>query len=107
MALCFTATLIMYLERVGFSIAYTSMASAAGVDEKGKGFIMSCFFYGYGMTQVRMGNAGRPTRSLLTFLSFHAAARGHLRSALRGPGYAATLLPHLVLGNPAPGENKA
>lgn len=50
--LCFLCTLIMYVERVGFSIAYTELASQAAVDESKKGFIMSVFFWGYGITQV-------------------------------------------------------
>lgn len=51
--LCFLCTLIMYVERVGFSISYTAMARRDGIDETQKGFIMSCFFYGYALTQVR------------------------------------------------------
>lgn len=50
---CFLATLTMYVERVGFSIAYTSMAKAAEVDEALKGTVLSAFYWGYAVSQVR------------------------------------------------------
>lgn len=49
---CFLATLTAYVERVGFSIAYTAMAKTAGVDEATKGTILSAFYWGYGVSQV-------------------------------------------------------
>lgn len=49
---CFLATLIAYVERTGFSISYTLLAKAAGVDEAVKGTIMSAFYWGYGISQV-------------------------------------------------------
>lgn len=51
-ALCFFATFTAYVERVGFSIAYTEMAKAANVDEAVKGGVLSAFFWGYGLSQV-------------------------------------------------------
>jgi hypothetical protein len=50
---CFLATLTMYVERVGFSIAYTAMAKEAAVDEATKGTVLSAFYWGYGLSQVR------------------------------------------------------
>lgn len=49
---CFLATLSAYVERVGFSIAYTAMAKAEQVDEATKGTVLSAFYWGYGVAQV-------------------------------------------------------
>lgn len=54
---CFLATLSAYVERVGFSIAYTAMAKADKVDEATKGTVLSAFYWGYGVAQV-----GSPVR---------------------------------------------
>jgi ACS family sodium-dependent inorganic phosphate cotransporter len=51
-ALCFLATFCAYVERVGFSIAYTDMAKTAKVDEAVKGAVLSAFYWGYGVSQV-------------------------------------------------------
>ena len=50
---CFLATLSAYVERVGFSIAYTAMAKVASVDEATKGTVLSAFYWGYGLSQVK------------------------------------------------------
>ena len=50
--LCFLATTTAYVERVGFSIAYTVMAKEAGLDEATKGTVLSAFFWGYAISQV-------------------------------------------------------
>lgn len=50
--LCFLATLVAYVERVGFSIAFTEMAKAAGTSEAVKGAVMSAFYWGYAFSQV-------------------------------------------------------
>ena len=57
---CFLATLTMYFERVGFSIAYTAMAKEAAVDEAVKGTVLSAFYWGYGVSQVCV--TARPLR---------------------------------------------
>jgi ACS family sodium-dependent inorganic phosphate cotransporter len=44
---------VAYCERVGFSIAYTAMAKAAGVSEARKGSVLSAFYWGYGLSQAR------------------------------------------------------
>jgi ACS family sodium-dependent inorganic phosphate cotransporter len=51
--LCFLATFTAYVERVGFSIAFTSLARRVGFDEQVKGAVMSAFYWGYGVSQVR------------------------------------------------------
>ena len=50
--LCFLATLVAYMERVGFSIAFTEMARTAGTSEAVKGAVMSAFYWGYAFSQV-------------------------------------------------------
>lgn len=57
---CFLATLTAYVERTGFSIAYTMMAKEAGtVDEGTKGVVMSAFYWGYGVSQIPGGMAAQ------------------------------------------------
>jgi len=51
---CFLATLSAYVERVGFSIAYTAMAKIDKVDEATKGTVLSAFYWGYGVSQVNL-----------------------------------------------------
>lgn len=50
---CFLATLAMYMERVGFSIAFTELAKSTQLDESVKGTVLSAFFWGYALSQVR------------------------------------------------------
>jgi len=55
----FLATFVAYVERVGFSIAFTAMATAAqhssghALGESVKGRVLSAFYWGYGLSQVR------------------------------------------------------
>ncbi|CAI5979892.1 unnamed protein product [Closterium sp. NIES-65] len=42
---------VCYIERVGFSIAYTAIAIREGVDQATKGWVMSAFYYGYASSQ--------------------------------------------------------
>ena len=51
--LCFLGTLVAYVERVGFSIAFTEMAKQAGTSEAVKGAVLSAFYWGYSLSQVR------------------------------------------------------
>lgn len=60
---CFLATLTMYVERVGFSIAYTAMAKEAEVDEALKGTVLSAFYWGYAISQVLLGSRARAKSS--------------------------------------------
>ena len=50
--LCFLATFVAYVERVGFSIAYTAMAKTADITEAGKGSVLSAFYWGYAISQA-------------------------------------------------------
>jgi hypothetical protein len=56
---CFLATFVAYVERVGFSIAFTEIAKSAGAGEALKGAVLSAFYWGYGVSQV----GGRPWRA--------------------------------------------
>lgn len=57
--LTFICTSVCYIERVGFSIAYTAAADAAGVTQSSKGVILSTFYYGYACSQVPGGWAAQ------------------------------------------------
>jgi ACS family sodium-dependent inorganic phosphate cotransporter len=57
--LTFVCTSVCYIERVGFSIAYTAAANDAGVGETVKGQLLSTFFYGYALSQVPGGWAAQ------------------------------------------------
>ncbi|KAJ7950585.1 Phosphate transporter [Quillaja saponaria] len=57
--LTFICTSVCYIERVGFSIAYTVAADAAGVNQSSKGTILSTFYYGYACSQVPGGWAAQ------------------------------------------------
>ncbi|KAG8634027.1 probable anion transporter 5 [Manihot esculenta] len=57
--LTFISTCVCYIERVGFSIAYTVAADAAGVNQSSKGTILSTFYYGYAFSQVPGGWAAQ------------------------------------------------
>ncbi|KAL2326516.1 hypothetical protein Fmac_025574 [Flemingia macrophylla] len=57
--LTFICTAVCYIERVGFSIAYTVAADAAGVNQSSKGAILSTFYYGYACSQVPGGWAAQ------------------------------------------------
>ncbi|KAL8496920.1 hypothetical protein ACS0TY_020560 [Phlomoides rotata] len=57
--LTFICTCVCYIERVGFSIAYTAAADAAGVNQSSKGMILSTFYYGYACSQVPGGWAAQ------------------------------------------------
>ncbi|XP_061339412.1 probable anion transporter 5 [Gastrolobium bilobum] len=57
--LTFICTSVCYIERVGFSIAYTVAADAVGVNQSTKGSILSTFYYGYACSQVPGGFAAQ------------------------------------------------
>ncbi|KAK9007841.1 hypothetical protein V6N11_074757 [Hibiscus sabdariffa] len=57
--LTFVSTCVCYIERVGFSIAYTVAADAAGINQSNKGTILSTFYYGYALSQVPGGWAAQ------------------------------------------------
>ncbi|CAL9769092.1 unnamed protein product [Musa acuminata subsp. burmannicoides] len=57
--LTFICTSVCYIERIGFSIAYTAAADAIGVNQSSKGLILSTFYYGYVVSQVPGGWAAQ------------------------------------------------
>lgn len=57
--LTFLCTCVCYIERVGFSLAYTSTAGRTGVDQATKGWVLSAFYYGYASSQVPGGWAAQ------------------------------------------------
>ncbi|MFS8035259.1 putative major facilitator superfamily, MFS transporter superfamily [Helianthus anomalus] len=57
--LTFVCTSVCYIERVGFSIAYTIAADATDVSQSSKGTILSVFYYGYAFSQVPGGWAAQ------------------------------------------------
>ncbi|EIE21273.1 MFS general substrate transporter [Coccomyxa subellipsoidea C-169] len=76
--LCFLATFTAYVERVGFSIAYTAMAKRVNVSESVKGTVLSAFYWGYGVSQVPGGflaqRYGGRIMLMLSFLLWSAAS---------------------------------
>lgn len=70
-AACFLATLSAYVERTGFSIAYTAMAEQTNVGDTVKGTVLSSFYWGYAVSQVPGGWAAqRYGGDLMLTLSF-------------------------------------
>ena len=53
--LCFLCTWVSYVERQGFSISYTAIASHQNTPESVKGVVLSAFYYGYASSQVPGG----------------------------------------------------
>ena len=49
---CFLATFIAYVERVGFSIAFTAISHKADINKTALGGVLSAFYWGYGVSQV-------------------------------------------------------
>jgi sugar phosphate permease len=56
-AACFLATFIAYVERTGFSVAYTAAAKEHAVSEAVKGTVLSSFFWGYAVSQASVPGA--------------------------------------------------
>ena len=52
---CFFATCCAYVERTGFSVAFTSLCRQEKVDERIEGMVMGAFYWGYGLSQVPGG----------------------------------------------------
>lgn len=64
----FVCTFVCYIERVGFSIAYTIAADAADINQTSKGMILSTFYYGYACSQVPGGWAAQKIGGRLVLL---------------------------------------
>jgi len=58
---------VAYVERVGFSIAFTEIAKASGAGEGLKGAVLSAFYWGYGVSQVRAGGCSIWSATLVLF----------------------------------------
>ncbi|KAK2079250.1 hypothetical protein QBZ16_002941 [Prototheca wickerhamii] len=97
--LCFLATLIAYVERTGFSIAYTALAKRSGVPEGLTGTVMSAFYWGYALSQIPGGIAaqryGGDTMLSLSFACWGTAALLTPASAERAR---ATILARVCVG---------
>ncbi|KAI0527052.1 hypothetical protein KFK09_002648 [Dendrobium nobile] len=57
--LTFFCTNVCYVERMGFSIAYTVAADSIGINQSSKGMILSTFYYGYVLSQIPGGWAAQ------------------------------------------------
>ncbi|KAI0497539.1 hypothetical protein KFK09_020770 [Dendrobium nobile] len=57
--LTFLCTNVFYIERMGFSIAYSAAANAIGINQSSKGLILSTFYYGYVLSQIPGGWAAQ------------------------------------------------
>ena len=51
---CFLATFIAYVERVGFSIAFTAISQQHDISKAALGGVLSAFYWGYGLSQVSL-----------------------------------------------------
>jgi len=54
---CFLLTCGLYIDRVGFPLAYTHAAKSVGLDELHKSAALSAFYYGYAGAQIPGGAA--------------------------------------------------
>lgn len=54
---CFSLTCGLYIDRVGFPLAYTQAAKPLGLDELHKGAALSAFYFGYAGAQIPGGAA--------------------------------------------------
>jgi MFS transporter, ACS family, solute carrier family 17 (sodium-dependent inorganic phosphate cotransporter), other len=52
---CFLATCCAYIERTGFSVAFTTLCKLEDVPERVEGMVMGAFYWGYGLSQVPGG----------------------------------------------------
>lgn len=75
---CFFATCCAYIERTGFSVAFTALCKRDEVSERVEGMVMGAFFVGYAVSQVPGGMlaqrfGGRRTL-IASFLGWSIAA---------------------------------
>ena len=75
---CFLATCCAYIERTGFSVAFTALCKRDAVAERVEGMVMGAFFVGYAVSQVPGGMlaqrfGGRRTL-IASFLGWSIAA---------------------------------
>ena len=75
---CFLATCCAYVERTGFSVAFTALCKAENVPERVEGMVMGAFYWGYGLSQVPGGflaqRFGGRITLIVSFLGWSAAS---------------------------------
>ena len=75
---CFLATCCAYVERTGFSVAFTSLCKTEEVPERVEGMVMGAFYWGYGLSQVPGGflaqRFGGRITLVISFLGWSAAS---------------------------------
>ncbi|KAL6781916.1 PHT4B [Auxenochlorella protothecoides x Auxenochlorella symbiontica] len=97
--LCFLATLTAYVERTGFSIAYTGMAKTAGLSESVKGTVLSAFYWGYALSQIPGGMAAqRYGGDVMLSLSFALWATASLLTPGTADSVRAIILARVCVG---------
>lgn len=94
---CFLATFTAYVERVGFSIAFTALARQVGSDEQVKGFVMSSFYWGYGVSQVRRGTEGASSHCHWGIDAARARVRARRKLERRAPSSSPSVLVALLV----------
>ncbi|CAM9715612.1 unnamed protein product [Ectocarpus fasciculatus] len=98
--LIFLCTLVSFFERMGFSIAFTSIAEEHGLTETEKGLTLSSYYFGFTVSQVpggyltkRCGGKATLGLSFLLWSPLSAALAASIRS-----GYAAPVVVGCRLG---------
>jgi MFS transporter, ACS family, solute carrier family 17 (sodium-dependent inorganic phosphate cotransporter), other len=90
---CFLATSCAYVERTGFSVAFTTLCKKENVPERIEGMVMGAFYWGYGLSQVPGGFlaqrfGGRRTL-IVSFIGWTVASFLTPRSATNALGMSA------------------
>ncbi|CAM9138832.1 unnamed protein product [Ectocarpus sp. 4 AP-2014] len=98
--LIFLCTLVSFFERMGFNIAFTTIAEENGLTETEKGLTLSSYYFGFTVSQVPGGYmakrcGGKATLGLCFLLWFPLSAA--LASSIRS-GYAAPVVVGCRLG---------
>ncbi|CAI5464047.1 unnamed protein product [Closterium sp. Yama58-4] len=99
-------TTVCYIERVGFSVAYSLVANRNHVDQATKGWVLSAFYYGYALSQVPGSSAAQRYggRRVITvaFLAWTALSlltpSNPTSSSLTSPSLLALLLIRFLVG---------
>ncbi|CAI5530082.1 unnamed protein product [Closterium sp. Naga37s-1] len=99
-------TTVCYIERVGFSVAYSLVANRNHVDQATKGWVLSAFYYGYALSQVpgssaaqRYGGRRVITVAFLAWTALSLLTPSHpSSSSLTSPSLLALLLIRFLVG---------
>lgn len=91
---CFLATCSAYVERTGFSVAFTRLCKQERVPEAVEGMVMGAFYWGYGLSQVPGGffaqRFGGRLALIVSFLGWSIASSLTPRTATNALGMSAT-----------------